>query len=163
MEISEDKYLVHLNPILRDEADFIINAIVEDDEKRYEQLWVKMIDDDVYRVCCIPFFLYDIALGDVVSTKRQGDKLYLLDKVIEKSGHHSFRIWFTKRPDISIRDDIRDSLIKMGVKNMELHSESLLAVDVENGKLARIVQDYLQEQQSTGRVEFENGETHIDF
>ena len=41
-----------------------------------------------FEVCCIPFFLYDVSLGDVVATNPD----YVLDRVVRASGRYTFRV-----------------------------------------------------------------------
>jgi hypothetical protein len=31
-----------------------------------EQLWARQVGDRHFELCCIPYFVYDLALGDVV-------------------------------------------------------------------------------------------------
>jgi hypothetical protein len=38
------------------------------EEDRDEQLWARQVGDRRFEICCIPFFVYDMALGDVVET-----------------------------------------------------------------------------------------------
>jgi hypothetical protein len=52
----------HLAPVWRERADFILGAIVEDGIS--EQLWARKVDDLQFEVCCIPFWVYNISLGD---------------------------------------------------------------------------------------------------
>jgi hypothetical protein len=41
-------------------------------------LWARQVGDRRFEICCIPFFLYDVALGDVVET----DENYSLVRVV---------------------------------------------------------------------------------
>src|SRR3954453_9406655 len=68
---------VHAAPVWRERADFVIGARLPE-EGRAEQLWARRIEGRHFEVCCIPFFLYDVALGDVVET----DADYDLERVV---------------------------------------------------------------------------------
>ena len=61
---------IHLNPAWRDRANFIAFVSIELDEpgERWEQLWARQIANNLFEICCIPFFAYDLALGDQVDT-----------------------------------------------------------------------------------------------
>lgn len=48
-------------------------------------------------MCCIPFFVYDVALGDVVATSPEGDGKYIVEKVVQPSGRFVFRVWSASR------------------------------------------------------------------
>jgi hypothetical protein len=63
---------VHLEPVWRERSNFVIAAEVPDGgDTETEQLWARQIDEHRFEICCIPFFVFDIALGDVVETDRQ--------------------------------------------------------------------------------------------
>ena len=47
-----------------------------------EQLWARRVDDEHHEICCIPFFVYDLALGDTVEV----DADHLVTRVVEPSG-----------------------------------------------------------------------------
>lgn len=62
------KIATHANPVRRPVPSFMLRALLDDIEGRdnYEQLRTKRVGEDRFEVCCIPFFAYDLALGDVV-------------------------------------------------------------------------------------------------
>lgn len=75
---------VHRDPVWRDGADFIIAARIDpgDTGVDTEQLWARRIDDGRHELCCIPFFAYDLALGehaqevaDVLQAREDRDEL----------------------------------------------------------------------------------------
>jgi hypothetical protein len=47
---------------------FMLRAALDDvgADDNFEQPWTKRVGEDRFEVCCIPFFAYDLALGDVV-------------------------------------------------------------------------------------------------
>jgi hypothetical protein len=84
------KDAVHYDPVWREQADFIIGAPLPE-QGRAEQLWARQLGEPLlFEICCIPFFLYDVALGGVVQT----DASYELACVAEPSGRFVFRAWF---------------------------------------------------------------------
>ena len=85
-----DYVAIHENPVWRDESDFIIRAYLEENKGRneWEQLWAKRLDDRRFSLCCIPFFAYNLALGDEVET----DGSYVVEGVVRPSGQFTWRI-----------------------------------------------------------------------
>lgn len=64
----------------------------------YEQLWTKRVGEDRFEICCIPFFVYDLALGDVVrADARTG---YVIRSVEQRSGNGVVRIAVKRRDDM---------------------------------------------------------------
>ena len=45
---------------------------------RFEQLWARQESADLFEICCIPFFVHKLALGDVVRTDTEGENAYVI-------------------------------------------------------------------------------------
>lgn len=146
---SERVDAVHDAPVWRERADFVIGAPLPE-EGRAEQLWARRLGERRFEICCIPFFVYDLALGDVVET----DTGYDLVRVAERSGRSVFRIWFgeTRTP----RQDVADELTERRAL-LEWSSPNLLAVDAADPTHAQVIADYLAEQERGERLMFETG------
>lgn len=140
---------VHEAPVWRDRADFVIGASLPE-EGRAEQIWARQVGDQRFEICCIPFFLYDVALGDVVETNAGYD----FERVVQPSGRYVFRVWFgsTAHP----RQEIADELAERGAL-LEWSSANLLAIDAANDAHAQEIANYLAEQQRADRLMFETG------
>ncbi len=96
---------VHPEPVWRERSNVVIAAFVPDGgDTETEQLWARSIDDRRSEICCIPFFVLDLALADVVET--DGD--YLVRRVVEPSGRYVFPVWFGE--SFHPRDEIADKL-----------------------------------------------------
>lgn len=117
---------------------------------RAEQLWARQAGDQQFEICCIPFFLYDVALGDVVET----DASYNLLRVIEPSGRYVFRVWFGDSSHSA--EEIAEQLEELGAL-LEWSSANLLAIDAADASQAQTVADFLAEQERGGRLMFETG------
>ena len=105
-------------------------------------------------MCCIPFFVYDIARGDVVVTSTKGGRKYVVAKVVEPSGRFVFRVWFGESFDP--RDEIADELMRLG-SLIEWSSRNLLAVDAVDHEHAQLVADFLAEREHAGQLIYETG------
>jgi hypothetical protein len=124
---------VHDAPVWRDRANFVIGAPLRE-EGRAEQLWARQVSDQRFEICCIPFFLYDVALGDVVET----DANYDLARVVERSGRFVFRVWFGEA--FHPRQEVADELAELGAL-LEWSSANLLAVDAADEAHAQVIAD----------------------
>lgn len=155
------RFATHREPVWRDRANFIVNAVVPGTEVpllQMEQLWTRKLGDDKFEICCIPFFLYDIALGDVVRTHPQLGRRYVVDRTVVPSGRYVFRVWFGEASD-PCRADVAARLKNMGAL-LEWSSRNLLAVDASSPDHAQQIAGYLQEQESRGGLTYETGKSH---
>src|SRR5438874_1664849 len=89
---------VHKEPAWRERGSFVLPvklSLGEDETlQRVEQLWSRQVADNRFEICCIPFFAYDLALGDEVETGRQGTYRYVVQRVVKRSGNYTRRVWF---------------------------------------------------------------------
>jgi hypothetical protein len=146
----------HNAPVWRDRANFVIAAdIASSPEKReWEQLWARKLSDTRFEICCIPFFAYDLALGDEVET--DGD--HVLQRVLKASGHFTFRVWFGNSTDPGDRVRVMEIVQREGCEH-EWSSENLLAIDAPTQETAQVLADALAALQQEGQVTFETGRT----
>lgn len=147
-------FTVHDQPVWRDRANFIVNAPLTE-LGRFEQLWCRQDAEDEFEVCCIPFFLYDVALGDTIQTRAANDRKYVMSRVVSRSGRFVFRVHF-ERSMLRNRDDVTQKLAEMGALQ-EWSSASLAAVDAEDAHHAQELADYLFRQEQAGRLVYETG------
>jgi len=154
MTAAAEQFSLHPEPVWRDKANFIVNAPLPE-ENRYEQLWCRQVADDSFEICCIPFFLYDIALGDLVQTKAMGGRKYVLSHVQRPSGRYVFRVHFGRQ---SKQGEVTDDLLGLGAL-LEWSSATLLAVDAADQSLASRIADYLQHREDRGELLYETGQS----
>ena len=155
MILHPDDYIaVHRYPVWYDQSNFLIHAYIEGDAERnrWEQLWVKQVDDKTFVICCIPFFTYDLALGDLVST----DEDLVIQNTLQASGQFTFRIWFGDAPRPEIKDEVLQELEARNVL-FEWSSIDMLAVSGKDFKQADEVANYLHALQVSGELIYENG------
>lgn len=62
MSAPSERFSTHAELIGRENANFVITA-VPPEAGRFEQLWAKKVGENQFAICCVPFFLYDVALG----------------------------------------------------------------------------------------------------
>lgn len=146
----------HNEPVWRNRANFVIAADIASspDKGEWEQLWARKLSDTRFEICCIPFFAYDLALGDEVET--DGD--HVLRRVVTPSGHFTFRVWFGNSADPCGRDRVMEVIHREGCEH-EWSSENLLAIDTPTQETAQVIADALAALQLEGHVTFETGRT----
>lgn len=153
---SACEFVLHEEPVWRDRSNFIINAelLEKDRPRRFEQLFARQVSEDRFEICCIPFLLYDVALGDVVTTSPKEERKYVVTRVVEPSGRYVFRVWFGE--SFHPRDEVADELKALGAL-LEWSSRNLLAVDAVSQEHAQKVADFLAEREKAGQLVYETG------
>jgi hypothetical protein len=149
----DDVFHTHQQPAWRDRSNFILMAALPE-AGRYEQLWARQQSDTLFEVCCIPFFVYNLSLGDVVRTEASGERAYVVAEVVQPSGRWTFRVWLggsTEDPA-----GVETELVSMGALT-EWSSRNLLAVDAANAALAQRLADALADGEREGRWVYETG------
>jgi hypothetical protein len=149
------RFIKHLNPVWQEKSNFIIKAkcSIEGKENLHveEQIWSRQLSDVVFEVCCIPFFIYNLALGDKVHV----DGKYLITDVIESSGYYTFRVWFN-----SVNPSIRDEVTTFVNENeflSEWYSRNLLAISASSERTASVLSGFLLEKERIGGLVYETG------
>jgi len=152
------KIFTHSNPVWSEKANFIIGIPIvvkgRGDSDAWEQLWSKQILDRHFEICCIPFFAYNLALGDEVET----DNNYMITSVIKPSGHYTFRIWLGSTSDNQVRLDILRDIERIGCL-FEWYSDNLVGVDAESEAKARSISSALLKREKLGQIVYETGKT----
>lgn len=143
---------VHSFPIWRDRANFVFAAYqgTKDGKNQWEQLWGHEVGPQRCVVCCIPFFLHNVALGDEVEI----DANFVFQRVVQPSGQVTFRVWFEGQ-GISKRQDLVHEIEAMKPL-MEWSSHNLLALSLTEAE-AQQMADYLQLRENEGLLQYETG------
>ncbi|MFZ6677309.1 DUF4265 domain-containing protein [Undibacterium sp. Tian12W] len=141
---ADDLYRTHQSPVWRAEANFLIMARVDDDgeSQKWEQLWTKKIDAYKFVICCIPFFTWDMDLGDEVETTND----YVFSRVLRPSGYKTHRIWFGNSLGTDT-GEVAQTLQNLGAE-VEWSSRNLLAVSAASKEINGNVLKYLSHQHS---------------
>jgi hypothetical protein len=145
---------VHPEPVWRDRANFVIASAVDPSgtDVATEQLWVRKIGARCFELCCIPFFVYDLALGDVVET----DDNYLVQRVVTHSGRYTFRVSFGHSRQW--REEVIAQLEELG-SMLEWSSVNMVAVDAVDKQHAQRIADFLHGREQRGDLIYETGRT----
>ena len=129
---------------------FAAHIGTKDGKSEWEQLWGQKVAAQRFVLCCIPFFVQDVALGDEVET--DGD--FVLQRVVRQSGQVTFRVWFGDQ-DATTRQNLVHE-IEAIKPLMEWSSENLLALSVPEAE-AQPLADHLQLRESEGLLQYETG------
>lgn len=146
----------HNAPAWRDRADFIISADISSDpgQREWEQLWARRCNVGIFEICCIPFFVYGLALGDEVEV----DADNVIRRIVTRSGHTTFRVWFGQSSELRARDSVM-RIVASGGLDHEWSSTNLLALDAPTEAVAESLAAELAHLAKVGGVIFESGES----
>jgi uncharacterized protein DUF4265 len=128
------KIATHLNPVRRPVPSFMLRAALDDvgGDGDFEQIWTKRVGDDRFEVCCIPFFAYDLALGDVVRADAASG--YVIQAVERRSGNGVVRVAVKRPEDIdAVHVRLHDLLGRVEYL-CEWFAPGYVAVDLESGR-----------------------------
>lgn len=101
-------------------------------------------------MCCIPFILYEVALGDIVEWEEHRIGI----RVVENSNRSVFRVWFG---DSSYpKEEIEQGVLNLGAL-VEWSSANLLAVDASDTDTAAAIFAYLEQHHNDGHLMVETG------
>jgi hypothetical protein len=151
----DDAIATHGSPVWRARADFLFMAQIEDADGSgitHEQLWGRQVGSHRFQVCCIPYFLYAVALGDTVET----DDDLLLRRVVKRRGRWVFRARI-EHSDAAAHERVHGDLRKLGALT-EWRTSRIAAIDAKGPKAAQRVADYLQREADRGALIYETGQ-----
>jgi Domain of unknown function (DUF4265) len=152
------RFFVHPDPVWRDRADFIIHGVVRASDhsvRGLEQLWARQLGEAEFEICCLPAYVYDLALSDIVSTAPAHGKKYVVSSILRRSGRLVFRVWLGDT-DQSDRDRVLSQLVALNTL-MERPSPNLVVLDAHNQQHAQAIADQLQAMEDSGLLKYETG------
>ncbi|MHB9861201.1 DUF4265 domain-containing protein [Streptomyces sp. YIM S03343] len=122
-------YVSHEDPAWRGDNNFMamVDLTPFDLGGMIEQVWLRKDEEGCgYEVCCIPFYAYGLALGDVVEktdSNTAGD-------LVSKSGHRVLRVFFAEpRPSTDSRSALSTAVESAGLLS-EWNGDRHVAIDV---------------------------------
>lgn len=154
-----ENVVVHQNPAWREQANFIITAKLHDKTElsdwKWEQLWARQLTSNQFQICCIPFFTYNLALGDVVETFPEENKHYVIQKITKHSDHQTFRIWLH---NMDIHEEILKEITTLGcLTELQIPNGKLIAIDTDSRQQADGLIQILELREEQGDLIYENG------
>lgn len=104
---------------------------LEQDEDGYpptteESLWVLPMGEGLFQVDNIPFFAWELALGDVVTAEPEGG-MWRFKQVVRRSGHATLRLIIY---DVVEVPAVIERFAKLGCLSERSHIPGLIALDV---------------------------------
>jgi len=124
----------------------------------FEELEAKPLGDHRYRLLSPPAFAKRLAVGDVVHVEHHGSpEQAWVDSVIEPSGHSTVRVIFFEAAGHASEESLRRELEGLGVQIHETGLRGLIAVDIPGEVSYPSVRALLDEGESQGRWEFDEG------
>ncbi|MFI8266258.1 DUF4265 domain-containing protein [Streptomyces sp. NPDC085665] len=125
------KFIVHDDPVGHSASNYIARVDLASFglDGQVEQLWLEAVADGIYKVACIPFFTYGLALGDTVLLT---DSNYV-SELVRTSGHRVLRMMFV--PELpagdlqQAADRIRAEIGQAGLLS-EWNGERFVVVDI---------------------------------
>ncbi len=130
---------------------------LEQDEHGYppasvEGLWTQAVAGG-HRVDSIPFHVYGIAPGDIISIRHEGDQAWF-DALQQSAGASVFRV-VVKPPETL--EQVHAALIEFGCTCEVEKAVRMLAVEVPATRSADTLLYYLLTQREAGTLDFEEG------
>lgn len=144
----------HRDPVWRDRSDFIIASAIDPVGLTIttEQLWARRVEDDVFELCCVPFFTYGLALGDTVRTSKD----FMVEALITPSGRFVFRADFSQTSHL-VGEKVAERLVQMGAL-LEWWSPTMISIDAFNESHAGDVDRALRDEEALGNLVYESGQ-----
>jgi hypothetical protein len=149
-------YVSHEDPVWRDGESYIamVDLAPFDLAGMREQIWLREVDGGGYQLCCIPFYIYGLALGDVV-TKDPEDTI---DHVVSRSGRRVLRVLFSEpRPTQDSRAALRSAITSAGLLS-EWNDDRHVAIDVPDMSAMQPVFDSVYMEIDNGTAFWEWGD-----
>lgn len=154
--MSNHRHATHKDPVWRDRSNWIIQVDLthwDFDAGTFEQLWVRTDEESLFEVCCIPFFTYGIALGDLIRLEGEVG----VPSVVRRSGRRVIRVAFKDRGDAATGHEQVHGLLVATEALHEFSGSGYVAVDLKNERQADSVISALSPLVETGLIIWEWG------
>lgn len=114
-----------------------------------ESLWANK-EGNYYRINNIPFFIKNIAWGDLVSVENDEGELYY-DDLIDSSGHSTIQLVILNDEDAIA---VGQEFIELGCSWEGSHLAKLIAIDVPGAIQYNSIRTHLEKGEQTGRWDY---------
>ena len=116
-----------------------------------ESMWC-IEREEGYEIDNIPFYVTELASGDIVDVREDEDGLLWFDGLRKPSGNSTIRILFAPEEDVR---GVRAELRELGCNSELSDFDRLVSVDVPHAVDYEIVKKFLDEGMREGRFEYE--------
>jgi hypothetical protein len=148
------RVMLHVEPVWGERADLQIDVVIPDVVDSLERLVARSVGADAYELCCLPFALYDLSLGDVVEvaglTRETPGRV---TRVLRPSGRFLFRVLLLEEDAVRMRS-LESTFASFGC-SLEGYGPLLLAVDTDDEAAADLVLGLLVQEAAQGGLEYE--------
>lgn len=122
----------------------------------WEGLLARRLSSTTARICAVPFWVYDLNLGDEVALMESADGAPVVTGVAADAGNYTFRVLFADPPDGDAR--WHELMIELEPFDcwFDVRSPGFIAVSAPPTR-AQAVADYLSERERRGELQFETG------
>ncbi len=151
----------HDSPAWRDRADYILQADLSDHGMpgMFEQLWARNLGDGRFELCCLPFFVYGYALGDVAILQSGAGRFpEVLGPVVSRSGRSLLRIALSAGAEQ--HEDVHAVVVASGLPH-EWRGGGLVAIDIE-GAIPDVIMQMIDRLTAIKQAEWEWGSAPTD-
>lgn len=144
--------LAHPRAVWGSRSDAAVAVTVPGEPGVLELLAVRRVAAGRYEVCCLPFLLYEICLGDVVDVDEATREI---TATVTDAGRFLFRVHtFRSRGGLKARD-VASQVSSLGFA-FEIHGRDLVAVDADASRGQELA-DFLEAGEVRGDWEYETG------
>jgi hypothetical protein len=123
-----------------------------------ETVWARPIGDGLFVIDNVPFFAYDLSLGDKVYARPTGEPVLEYSGVAERGGHSTYRVVLADGGDRTQAEEYWQKLRAIGC-DREVATSRLWAFDVPPAADVFDVYHVLEAGEAKGIWEFE--EAHV--
>jgi len=133
----------HLEFPWSDLADTIVHAQSDLAPDVLEKLPCRALGGDRFEVCCLPFQIIGVSLGDEITADRSADGIWTMREIAVRHGRWAAKV-FVRSPDF-VAADVATRLRKLGAA-VELAGRRALVVDIgpDDDVLDEMLDDLLQ-------------------
>lgn len=123
-----------------------------------EGMWAEAVGDDSYRIANTPWFVRNLAMGDVVRALAGSDGVLWATDRLEQSGHCTIRVIPAASGPLSgDLQAVLDALVPFGVRGEGATQYGMVALDIPPNAEVKRIRALLVSGQSDGRWHFEEG------
>lgn len=133
----------------------IIFPLEKDDDGyppvEYESVWGEKVRGMIYKIDSIPFFTYEVALGDEIAVHRRDSEYRYLESV-RSSSNSLLRVVCFKDTN---QAEIRAALSSIGCDSEWLEQFRIISVNIPDATTIDVVRETLDSFEEQGLLEYE--------